>query len=136
MSAQQLAEKMSAVGIGWDRSIVANLENGRRATVSVEEFLALAYVLDVAPVYLLLPVDDETAHYAYTPNRTAEVWRVREWVRGHPYAAAPSIGLGGVDRRGYLSEVPAVELAYPPKPPTPLQTVKVVPESGGSDGDS
>jgi len=106
--------------------VVTKLETRRRKSITVEELLALAYVLDVAPVYLLLPVDDERAPYAYTPDRTAEVWRVREWVRGHPYAAAPAIGLGGVDRRGYLSEVPDVEMTYPPKPVNPLQTVKIV----------
>lgn len=117
---------MRDVGVPFDKSVVANLETGRRRFVTVQELLALSVVLDVAPVYLLLPIDDEAAAYAYTPNRTAEVWQVREWVRGHPYAAAPSIGLGGVDRRGYLSEVPAAEVIYPPMPTNPLQTAKVV----------
>lgn len=124
-SAERLAKEMSKVGVPWERMVVTKLETGRRKSITVEELLALAYVLDVAPVYLLLPVDDERAPYAYTPDRTAEVWQVREWVRGHPYAAAPATGLGGVDRRRYLTEVPDVEITYPSERTNPLQTVKV-----------
>ncbi len=54
-SAQRLAEEMVKVGIPWDRSIVANLESRRRRAINVEEFLALAYVLNVAPLHLLVP---------------------------------------------------------------------------------
>lgn len=126
ITAAQLSERMRDVGTPFDKTVVANLETGRRRFVTVQELLALAYILDVAPVHLLLPIDDERASYAYTPNRNAEVWRVREWVRGHPYAAAPTIGLGGVDPRKYLSEVPAVESIYPPKQTSPLHTTKVV----------
>src|SRR5690606_3552306 len=124
-SAERLAKEMSKVGVPWERMVVTKLETRRRKSITVEELLALAYVLDVAPVYLLLPVNDERAPYAYTPDRTAEVWRVREWVRGHPYAAAPTIGLGGVDRRGYLSEGPEGAGICPPMPTHPLQAAKV-----------
>lgn len=126
ITAEQLSERMRDVGVPFDKSVVANLETGRRRFVTVQELLALAHILDVAPVHLLLPIDNEAAAYAYTPNRTAEVWKVREWVRGHPYAAAPYIGLGGVDPRKYLPEVPAVEMIYPLRPATPLQAAKVV----------
>lgn len=52
-SAQRLTEAVTAAGIAWDRSIVANLENGRRSTVSVDELAALARVLDVEPPWSL-----------------------------------------------------------------------------------
>jgi transcriptional regulator with XRE-family HTH domain len=80
-SGRQLAERMTDEGIAWDRSIVANLENGRRRTVSVDEWLALALVLDVAPLHLLVPV--EGGDYAVTPQTSADIRTVRSWVRGY-----------------------------------------------------
>jgi transcriptional regulator with XRE-family HTH domain len=107
-SAQRLAEELASVGIAWDRSIVANFENGRRAGVSVEEFLALAYVLSVAPVHLLVPTDAvDMTPYRITPEgdpRRVE-W-VRAWIRGQ----AP---LGVVDPRRYFAEVPTSEWKPP-----------------------
>jgi transcriptional regulator with XRE-family HTH domain len=40
LSAAQLAERLQQVGLDWDRNIVANLENGRRASLGVDELLA------------------------------------------------------------------------------------------------
>ena len=106
-SAQRLSEEMSKVGVPWDRSIVANLESGRRRTVSVEEMLALAYVLSVAPVHLVVPPvgQDDKTPYAVVPN-SGEIPNpppdtVRGWIRGHaPWTADP---------RRYFTEVPDSE---------------------------
>lgn len=57
-SAQRLAEEMTAAGLPWDRNIVANLENGRRKVVTVDELLCFARIFDVGPMALL----DENAH--------------------------------------------------------------------------
>lgn len=109
-SAQRLADEMKKVGISWDRSIVANLEYGRRAAVSVEEWLALAYVLDVAPLHLLVPTKGTTYRVLAQPRpgeqyeRDAEAHLddVRQWISGkHP--------LPGTDLRIYYSEVPEEE---------------------------
>ncbi|WP_161801637.1 helix-turn-helix domain-containing protein [Micromonospora sp. RV43] len=113
-SAQHLADQMAAEGIAWDRSIVANLENGRRASVSVEEFLVLAFVLDVAPVHLLVPVDaEETTPYRVVPERLpAGSWFVRAWFRGRT-------PIGGVDPKRYFAEVPDIEWEPPASQWTP-----------------
>src|SRR5438105_11407018 len=58
-SADELAVRMTAAGIAWTRLVVTKLETGRRKSVSVEELLALAYVLDVAPLHLMIPWDDD-----------------------------------------------------------------------------
>jgi hypothetical protein len=118
MSAQQLAERVSRFGIAWDRSIVANLETGRRAVLSVEEMLALAVVLDVAPVHLLVPTVDDQEPYLVTPQASPVATRgqVRHWVRGF-------CELPGRDPRKYFTEVPMNEfgigetqhLAWPPR---------------------
>lgn len=84
LSGQKVADAMTAEGVHWDRSIVANLENGRRRSVSVEEWLALARVLGVAPLHLLVPI--EGGEYQVTPSLTADAEDVRTWVSGYDSA--------------------------------------------------
>lgn len=94
---------MTEVGVSWDRSIVANLENGRRASVSVEELLALAYVLNVAPIHLLVPSGDQSEPYVYLPNGWAanrEV--VRAWIAGRR-------PMHGQDFNRFVAAVPATD---------------------------
>jgi transcriptional regulator with XRE-family HTH domain len=122
-SAHRLAEEMRALGVSWDRSIVANFESGRRKYVTVEELLALAYALSVAPVYLLLPIDDEYVDIAVTPEVTAKTVPVREWIRGR-------FPLMGQDPRLFWSERPRVEYVYPPLPVTPLSELREVEPDG------
>lgn len=100
-TAAQLGEALAKHGVPWDRFIVANLESGRRQTVSVTELLALALVLDVAPVNLLLPV--RGGSYMVLPNRMEDASIVRDWIRGRQ-------PLAGTDERTYFAEVPLNEL--------------------------
>ena len=51
-TAQQLADEMKAAGIPWNRSIVANIELGRRSYITVDELWALADVFGLIPVDL------------------------------------------------------------------------------------
>jgi transcriptional regulator with XRE-family HTH domain len=101
LSAARLAERLRSVGLEWDRSVVANLENGRRASIDVAELLALAAVLDVAPVHLLVPTDE--GDYQATPTITVDTVTARAWVRGFQ-------GLPGSDPRDFEAEVPLSEL--------------------------
>jgi|SRR5215218_8950252 transcriptional regulator with XRE-family HTH domain len=101
LTAAQLAAAMTGAGIKWDRSTVAKLETGRRENVSVAELLALAAVLEVAPVHLLIPLEDDQP-YEVTPGRVEPARRVRAWVSG----GSP---LAGIDPRAYWSEVPKEE---------------------------
>ena len=57
MSAQKLANRTAELGMLVPQSVLANLENGRRHTVSVPEMLIFAQALDVAPADLLIPPD-------------------------------------------------------------------------------
>lgn len=52
-----LADRCKAAGLDWDRSIVANVENGRRGAIALHELLILAYLLAVPPVLLILPME-------------------------------------------------------------------------------
>lgn len=103
-SAAHLASEMKKAGIPWDRSIVASFELGRRASVTVEEFLALAYVLSVAPVHLLVPpvnADDETPYQLAPDAPPIAAPHARNWIRG--------LNPAGTDQRVYFDEVPDTE---------------------------
>ncbi|MFE2428437.1 helix-turn-helix domain-containing protein [Streptomyces sp. NPDC059373] len=122
LTGANLAERMTELGVPWDRSIVANLENGRRGSVSVAELLGLAFVLDVAPIHLLVPawpspLWDEEGHsrpegepnepnddapYQITPTLAVPCWRARQFVRG-------SRPLPGMDAWKFYAEQPAHE---------------------------
>jgi transcriptional regulator with XRE-family HTH domain len=104
-SAEQLAEACADAGMPeLNRSVIANIESRRRKHVTVEEALALAYVLDVAPVHLFVPIDtfDGDDWYMAAPDRFLPVSYARVWVRGE---WCPP----GCDPRTYFSEVPAEE---------------------------
>jgi transcriptional regulator with XRE-family HTH domain len=112
MSAAELARRMQAVGIPWERIVVTKLETGRRASVSVAELLALAVVLNCPPVMLMTA--DERDHpdyqpgrvipnYQITPTVAGDMGSVRAWIRG----AGP---LGEHDDpREYYGELPVDE---------------------------
>ncbi|WBC13451.1 helix-turn-helix transcriptional regulator [Micromonospora sp. WMMA1998] len=56
MSAQRLADRCAELGQPIPRSVLANLESGRREALSVPELLVLAEALGVPPIALLVPV--------------------------------------------------------------------------------
>ncbi len=119
-SAAELAARCADKGLdGFNRSVLANIESGRRSYVTVAEWLTLAYVLDVAPVHLLVPteVDEDVTEdlYAICPDVFLPIPQAREWVRGG-YAPA------AVDPRRYFSEVPREE--WEARPPTADQQVE------------
>jgi len=119
-SAQELAQRCDALGMpALDRSTIANIESGRRQRVGVDELLVLALALGVAPVHLLVPLDEQW--YAVTPGRVTGTSRVREWLRGnYPIHGAdpgdPTARLA--DRETYLSQRPAGadDWTAPPEP--------------------
>lgn len=56
MSAQQLSDECSKLGLPIHRSVISNFENGRRGNLTIPELLVIARALDVAPIFLLFPV--------------------------------------------------------------------------------
>ncbi|MEU1813432.1 helix-turn-helix transcriptional regulator [Micromonospora aurantiaca (nom. illeg.)] len=105
-SAERLAAEMTKVGVAWTRVVVTKLETGRRPDISVVELLALAFVLDVAPIHLLVPVADGHVLYRVTPELSTPADQAREWVRGR----SP---MPGQDPRRYFAEVPEREWQPP-----------------------
>lgn len=115
-SAQQVAERCANVGMPeLDRSTIANIELGRRQRVGVDEWLVLAYVLGVAPVHLLLPLEEE--FYAFTPDVVSSSGRVRQWIRGN-YPMLPFFTESDkhADLQTFRSQVPEQEWTPPPEP--------------------
>jgi hypothetical protein len=79
----------------------------RPRPVTVDELLVLAAALNVAPVHLLVPVDDPDAPYPVTPKVTTRRFTARAWVRGIGPADPDA------DLREFHSEVPAGEFYTP-----------------------
>jgi DNA-binding Xre family transcriptional regulator len=77
---------MRALGIEWQRIIVAKLENGRRSFVTVDELLGLCVALKISPVDLLVPKDAEDMQpYLFTPTRETWAASAREFIRGEAH---------------------------------------------------
>jgi transcriptional regulator with XRE-family HTH domain len=79
----------------------------RPRPVTVDELLTLAVALNVAPVHLLVPVDDPDALYPVIGGVLARRFGVRAWIRG----------IGPIDPdadpREFYTEVPPGEFYMP-----------------------
>jgi transcriptional regulator with XRE-family HTH domain len=84
LSAQQLAERCAAIGMPIQRSVLANLESGRRTTVNVAEVLVLARALNVPPGILLFPVGYQM-QTELLPGGYAEPGTAVEWLAGRTF---------------------------------------------------
>ena len=77
---QDLADRLTEIGRKTDRAFLSRVERGK-TTAEVDLVLALAAALDVAPVHLLAPLDDE-AIIEVTPKLRFPAADVRAWIRG------------------------------------------------------
>ncbi len=90
-SARELAERVEReTGVPMRRDTIANLENGRRDRITVDELLALAYSLNCSPLHLLAPRFEELDHdqdpggaWPFPENqRWTHSHHFKEWLRG------------------------------------------------------
>lgn len=81
LSAQQLSERCAQVGMPIQRSVLANLESGRRSTVTVAEVLVLAAALRVAPAQLIFPVGYQEK-VEVVPGVEDSPYEAVQWLRG------------------------------------------------------
>jgi transcriptional regulator with XRE-family HTH domain len=104
-SQQQLADRITELGSPIDRAAIAKLEAGpKQRRLQLDEMFVFAFALDVAPISLVLPTEDEDIHVA---GRTeAATATVRSWFVGEQPLGGPD---GGQDSRTYFSEVPERE---------------------------
>ncbi|MFC7892717.1 helix-turn-helix domain-containing protein [Streptomyces sp. NPDC057381] len=87
LSAQQLSDRCARVGMPIQRSVLANLESGRRTTVTIAEVLVLAAALEIPPTSLIVPVGFEEESEVL-PGRPGDSYGWAFWVTGE----APLIG--------------------------------------------
>ncbi|BCJ70706.1 hypothetical protein CS0771_02500 [Catellatospora sp. IY07-71] len=85
LSAKQLSDRTGDLGFRVPRTVIANLETGRRDAVGVAEVLILAAALDVPPTMLLTAVGREEA-VEILPDVEVPPWLGRGWILGarHP----------------------------------------------------
>lgn len=57
------------------------IETGKKADVSLSDVFAYALALDVRPIDLIVPLDDE-APVAVTPSSVISARKARAWIRG------------------------------------------------------
>lgn len=81
LSAQGLADACSELGYPIARSVLANLENGRREAVTFAELLVLGRALGVPPLLLAFPVGARVQIEA-TPDEPRDTLAVVRWASG------------------------------------------------------
>ena len=78
MSAQQLADACEKLGHPIPRTVIANLESGRRESVSLAEVLVLARALEISPVLLIFPLGT-VAEVEMVPGEVLPTWQAMKW---------------------------------------------------------
>lgn len=81
VSAQQLSTATAELGLPIPRSVLANLESGRRETVTVPEVLVLAEALRVPPLLLMIPVG-QVERMEVLPDVEVTPWEAAQWAIG------------------------------------------------------
>jgi transcriptional regulator with XRE-family HTH domain len=80
LSQRDLAARVQALGVRVHHPGIGKVEQGQRR-LDVSELFAFAFALDVAPVHLMVPDDDEGV--AVTPEVTVQrSSNLRRWIRG------------------------------------------------------
>jgi transcriptional regulator with XRE-family HTH domain len=80
-TAEQLSKELDEqLGFDMKRAVIGNLETGLRQSVGLAEVLALARVLQVTPLELAVPVDEDEVEVL--PGTSAHPWLAARWVTG------------------------------------------------------
>ncbi|MFE2426988.1 helix-turn-helix domain-containing protein [Streptomyces sp. NPDC059373] len=92
LTVAQVAQRCAELGLAVPGTTITNLENGRRHSVDLAEFLVLAEVLGVPPINLLFPLD-MTPTVDVLPGRTVSTWDGVAWFAGEtPAETAATTG--------------------------------------------
>lgn len=94
LSAQQLADRCAELGMPIQRSVIANMESGRRTTVTVAEVLVLAAALQVPPALLLLSVG-HSEKVEILPRQFVDPLDAADWFVGIGRGLGPSFSTRG-----------------------------------------
>lgn len=83
MSAQKLSDRCGELGVPIERSVLAGLENRKRAKISLAEVLVLGMALNVAPILLIFPVGDVES-VEVLPDKFGSPFDGVRWFSGSP----------------------------------------------------
>ncbi|OZD70587.1 transcriptional regulator [Rhodococcus sp. 06-1059B-a] len=89
LSAAKLADRTYDIGYGISRSVVADLETGRKKGIDVAELLTLAAALGVSPAQLLYP-DLPKGSVEVLPGLQQESHDALQWFSGEAGLMKPS----------------------------------------------
>lgn len=89
LSAAKLADRTYDIGYGISRSVVADLENGRKKSLDVPELLVLAAALGVSPVQLVYP-DLPKGNVEVLPGLDQESHDALRWFSGEAGLMKPT----------------------------------------------
>ncbi|QAY63726.1 XRE family transcriptional regulator [Xylanimonas allomyrinae] len=81
-SVQKLADRCAVLGFPIPRSTIANMENGQRPNVTVQEVAVLAAALGVPPVRLLYPIREGATAIEVLPTIEQLPFDALEWFVG------------------------------------------------------
>jgi len=79
LTAEELASK---VGLGLTRSVLANLESGRKQGLTVSQLIGISAVLGVRPIDLIFDLTEPYERFPLTDGEaslTASTWLAAEW---------------------------------------------------------
>ncbi len=84
LTADQLAQKVSNLGLPFSQNKVANIESARRnpSGVPVAVLVALAAALEVSPLQLLLPIGETDDQVEILPGCHVDAWTAARWFDG------------------------------------------------------
>lgn len=89
LSAAKLADRTFDIGFGISRSVVADLETGRKKSIDVPELLVLAAALGVSPAQLVFP-DLPRGKVEVLPGLDQESHDALRWFSGEAGLMKPS----------------------------------------------
>lgn len=83
--ANMSALKLSAATSGRiTRTVISNIENGRKADVSVDELILLSLALGIPPVALALPIDEPFKEVEISYGLISTNSELMNWFQGNP----------------------------------------------------
>lgn len=127
LTQEQLSKLLEELGVTIHRATIAKIENGdtRAENISVRDLLAFAAALNVAPVHLIVPFEDEV-ELAITRSVAAWPSQARGWIRGNNVLRSED------DEQFFYTHIPRVEFDWlleqarrAPEGPRPLASLHV-----------
>lgn len=102
MSAQQLSDACAKLGASIPRTVISNIENGRRTNVSVAEVLVIARALGQPPGALVFPAG-YVNEVEYLPEKKTDPLEAVDWWSGEQLPPDARVVLE--ERRGYTQAI-------------------------------